>query len=41
MVLERWYPSKSQLDYVLGQVMVGLEQGTKNEVMRIEELQKK
>lgn len=36
MVLERWYPSKSQLDYVLKQVMSGLEQGTKNEVYRIE-----
>ncbi|HWS41007.1 MAG TPA: hypothetical protein VN247_06940 [Arenimonas sp.] len=41
MVLERWYPSKSQLDYTLKQVMAGLEQGTKNEVMRIEQLQKK
>lgn len=41
LVLERWYPSKSQLDYVLGQVMSGLEQGTKNEVARIEGLQKK
>lgn len=41
MVLERWYPSKSQLDYVLGQVMSGLEQGTKNEVARIDGLQKK
>ena len=41
MVLERWYPSKSQLDYVLGQVIAGTEQGTKNEVARIEALQKK
>ena len=38
MVLERWYPSKSQLDYVLNQVMSGLEQGTLNEVARIEKL---
>jgi hypothetical protein len=41
MVLERWYPSKSQLDYVLGQVIAGIEQGTKNEVTRIDALQKK
>ena len=41
MVLERWYPSKSQLDYVLGQLIAGIEQGTKNEVARIEALQKK
>jgi hypothetical protein len=41
MVLERWYPSKSQLDYVLGQVIAGIEQGTKNEVTRIDTLQKK
>jgi hypothetical protein len=40
MLLERWYPSKSQLDYVLKQVMAGLEQGTKNEVARVEGLQK-
>ncbi len=38
MVLERWYPSKSQLDYVLNQVMSGLEQGTMNEVARIKKL---
>ena len=38
MVLERWYPSKSQLDYVLGQVIAGIEQGTINEVARIEKL---
>lgn len=40
-VLQRWYPSKSQLDFVLNQMMTGLEQGTKNEVARVEGLQKK
>ncbi len=40
MLLQRWYPSKSQLDYVLKQIMAGLEQGTKNEVARVEGLKK-
>jgi hypothetical protein len=34
--LERWYPSASQLDYVMNQMMDGLEQGTKAELARIE-----
>jgi hypothetical protein len=33
--LERWYPSVSQLDYVMNQLMDGLEQGTKAELERI------
>lgn len=35
-VLERWYPSKSQLDYAKNQLMDGLEDGIKAEVARIE-----
>lgn len=35
-VLERWYPSKSQLDYAKNQMMDGLEAGIKAEVARIE-----
>lgn len=34
--LERWYPSASQLDYVMNQLMDGLEQGTKEELQRVE-----
>lgn len=34
--LERWYPSVSQLDYVMNQLMDGLEQGTKAELQRVE-----
>jgi hypothetical protein len=34
--LERWYPSASQLDYVMNQLMDGLEQGTRAELERIE-----
>lgn len=34
--LERWYPSASQLDYVMNQLMDGLEQGTKAELARVE-----
>jgi hypothetical protein len=34
--LERWYPSVSQLDYVMNQLMDGLEQGTKAELQRAE-----
>lgn len=34
--LERWYPSASQLDYVMNQLMDGLEQGTKAELQRAE-----
>lgn len=34
--LERWYPSASQLDYVMNQLMDGLEQGTKKELERAE-----
>ena len=33
--LERWYPSVSQLDFVMSQMMDGLEQGTKAELERI------
>ena len=33
--LERWYPSVSQLDFVMNQMMDGLEQGTKAELERI------
>jgi hypothetical protein len=35
-VLERWYPSKSQLDYAKNQMLDGLEAGIKAEVARIE-----
>ncbi len=33
--MQRWYPSTSQLNYVMNQIMDGLEQGTKAELERI------
>lgn len=35
--LQTWYPSKSQLDYTMNQLMDGMETGLKAEVARIEQ----
>lgn len=35
--LQTWYPSKSQLDYTMNQLMDGMETGLKAEVERIEQ----
>jgi hypothetical protein len=35
LVMQRWYPSTSQLNYEMNQLMDGLEQGTKAELERI------
>ena len=35
--LQAWYPSKSQLDYTMNQLMDGMETGLKAEVARIEQ----
>jgi hypothetical protein len=35
--LQTWYPSKSQLDYTMNQLMDGMESGLKAEVERIEQ----
>lgn len=39
--MQRWYPSTSQLNYEMNQLMDGLEQGTKTELERIGRIQKK
>lgn len=39
--MQRWYPSTSQLNYEMNQIMDGLEQGTKAELARAGSLQKK
>ena len=39
-VLQRWYTSTSQLDYVMKQVMDGLEAGTKQQLARVQSLNK-
>lgn len=39
--MQRWYPSTSQLNYEMNQIMDGLEQGTKVELARAGSLQKK
>ena len=39
--MQRWYPSTSQLNYEMNQLMDGLEQGTKAELARAGSVQKK
>lgn len=37
--MQRWYPSTSQLNYEMNQIMDGLEKGTKDELARAERKQ--